>query len=160
MAIAVGDKIPQIDSLKVMTADGPQSISTDDIFAGKKVVMFAVPGAFTPTCSSAHVPGFVANADKIMAKGVDSIVCTSVNDAFVMGAWGDSQNAEALTMVADGNGDLAQALGLTLDLTGGGLGHRSRRYAMIVNNGVIEAINVDEGGAMEVSDAETMMQLL
>lgn len=160
MSIAVGDKIPQIDSLKVMTADGPQSISTDDIFAGKKVIMFAVPGAFTPTCSSAHVPGFVANADKIQAKGVDSIVCTSVNDAFVMGAWGDAQNAQALTMVADGNGDLAQALGLTLDLTGGGLGHRSRRYAMIVNDGVVEAINVDEGGAMEVSDAETMMKLL
>lgn len=160
MAIAVGDKIPQIDSLAVMTADGPASKSTDDIFAGKKVVLFALPGAFTPTCSAAHLPGYVARADDIKGKGVDSIVCTSVNDAFVMGAWGDAQNAEQITMLADGNGDLAEALGLTLDLRPKGLGVRSTRYAMIINDGVVEAINVEEGGALEVSDADTMLGLL
>jgi len=129
-------------------------------FADKKVVLFAVPGAFTPTCSAAHLPGFVANADKILAKGVDAIVCLSVNDAFVMAAWGASQNAEALVMAADGNGEFTTAMGLTLDGSGFGLGHRSSRYALIAENGTITALNADQGGAFEVSSAEKILEAL
>jgi peroxiredoxin len=122
--------------------------------------LFAVPGAFTPTCSAAHLPGFVANADKILAKGVDAIVCLSVNDAFVMAAWGASQNAEALVMAADGNGEFTTAMGLTLDGSGFGLGHRSSRYALIAENGTITALNADQGGAFEVSSAEKILEAL
>lgn len=159
MALATGDRTPSTE-LHHMTADGPASISSDDLFKGKKVVLFAVPGAFTPTCSAAHLPGFVVNADAIKSKGVDAIVCLSVNDAFVMDAWGKAQNADAIHMVADASGEFTQAMGLQLDLTAIGLGVRSQRYAMVVDNGVIGAINVDEGGKLERSSAERMLEAL
>lgn len=159
MAIQQGDKIPSC-TLKVMGEKGPEDITTDSIFNGKKVVMFAVPGAFTPGCSVTHLPGFVVNADKIKAKGVDTIVCLSVNDAFVMGAWGDNQNAEELLMLADGNGELTAALGLELDGSGFGLGTRSQRYSMIVDNGTITALNVEPGPGIEASSAEAILAAL
>jgi peroxiredoxin len=159
MTVAVGDQIPNV-TIKTMGANGPEDLNTGDFFADKKVVLFAVPGAFTPTCSAAHLPGFVANADKILAKGVDAIVCLSVNDAFVMAAWGASQNAEALVMAADGNGEFTTAMGLTLDGSGFGLGHRSSRYALIAENGTITALNADQGGAFEVSSAEKILEAL
>lgn len=159
MTVAVGDQIPNV-TIKTMGANGPEDLNTGDFFADKKVVLFAVPGAFTPTCSAAHLPGFVANADKILAKGVDAIVCLSVNDAFVMAAWGASQNAEALVMAADGNGEFTTAMGLTLDGSGFGLGHRSSRYALIAENGTITALNADQGGAFEVSSAEKIFEAL
>ncbi|HNE26555.1 MAG TPA: peroxiredoxin [Pseudomonadales bacterium] len=158
MSIAVGQKIPSV-KLKYASEKGPADITTDEIFAGKKVVLFAVPGAFTPTCSNAHLPGFVVNVDAIKAKGVDTVVCMSVNDAFVMGAWGNSQNAEHLLMLADGNADLTRALGLELDAAGFGMGTRSKRFAMIVNNGVVELLNVD-GVALEKSSAEAILAAL
>ena len=159
MAVSVGDKIPNV-TIKTMGEKGPEDFNTGDFFAGKKVVLFAVPGAFTPTCSAAHVPGFVVNADKILAKGVDAIVCLSVNDAFVMSAWGQSQNAEALVMAADGNGEFTQAMGLTLDGSGFGLGHRSSRYALIAEDGKITTLNAEQGGAFEVSSAEKILEAL
>jgi len=159
MAIAIGDTIPAAN-LMVMGANGPEGVSTDDLFAGKKVLLFAVPGAFTPGCSMTHLPGYVANADKIKAAGIDSIVCLSVNDAFVMGAWGQAQNAEEIVMLADGNGELTGKLGLELDGSGFGLGTRSQRYAMIVNDGSVTHLNVEEGPGVDVSSAETMMALL
>ena len=159
MTVAVGDQIPNV-TIKTMGANGPEDLNTGDFFADKKVVLFAVPGAFTPTCSAAHLPGFVANADKILAKGVDAIVCLSVNDAFVMAACGASQNAEALVMAADGNGEFTTAMGLTLDGSGFGLGHRSSRYALIAENGTITALNADQGGAFEVSSAEKILEAL
>lgn len=159
MAIQQGDKIPSC-TLKVMGEKGPEDITTDSIFNGKKVVMFAVPGAFTPGCSVTHLPGFVVNADKIKAKGVDTIVCLSVNDAFVMGAWGDNQNAEELLMLADGNGELTSALGLELDGSGFGLGTRSQRYSMIVDNGTITALNVEPGPGIEASSADAILEAL
>ena len=159
MTITAGDKIPTC-TLKTMGEKGPTDISTDDIFAGKKVLLFAVPGAFTPGCSVTHLPGYVVNADNIKAKGVDTIACISVNDAFVMGAWGQAQNAEELLMLADGNGDFTAALGLELDGRGFGLGTRSQRFAMIVENGTITHLNVEPGAGVDVSSAETMMALL
>ena len=150
MSIAVGQKIPSV-KLKYASEKGPADITTDEIFAGKKVVLFAVPGAFTPTCSNAHLPGFVVNVDAIKAKGVDTVVCMSVNDAFVMGAWGKSQNAEHLLMLADGSADLTRALGLELDGTGFGMGTRSKRFAMIVNNGTVELLNIDAQGLEKTS---------
>ena len=159
MTIKAGDKIPGC-TLKTMGEKGPVDISTDTIFAGKKVLLFAVPGAFTPGCSVTHLPGYVVNADKIKAKGVDTIVCMSVNDAFVMGAWGKAQNAEELLMLADGNGDFTKALGLELDGRGFGLGTRSQRFAMIVENGTVTHLNVEPGPGVDVSSAETMMGLL
>ena len=159
MAVSVGDQIPNV-TIKTMGENGPEDFNTGDLFAGKKVVLFAVPGAFTPTCSAAHVPGFVVNADKILAKGVDAIVCLSVNDAFVMSAWGQSQNAEALVMAADGNGEFTQAMGLTLDGSGFGLGHRSSRYALIAEDGKITTLNAEQGGAFEVSSAEKILEAL
>ena len=156
MTIAVGDKIPEC-TLKVMGENGPQNVTTAELFDDKKVVMFAVPGAFTPGCSMTHLPGFVANADKIMAKGVDSIICLSVNDAFVMDAWGKTQNAEHLVMLADGNGEFTAKLGLELDGSGFGLGTRSQRYAMIVDNGTVTTLNVEPGPGIDVSSAETIM---
>ena len=159
MTIAAGDRIPSA-TLQVMGENGPTGISTDDIFKGKKVVLFAVPGAFTPGCSMTHLPGYVVNADKIKAAGVDSIVCMSVNDAFVMGAWGEAQNAEEIMMLADGNGEFTSALGLELDGTGFGLGHRSQRFAMIVDDGTVTHLNVEPGAGVDVSSAETMMALL
>ena len=144
MTIQVGDSIPEV-TLKTMGEKGPQDVTTGDLFGGKKVVMFAVPGAFTPTCSAAHLPSFVANADKMKAKGVDAIVCVSVNDAFVMDAWGKAGNAEDLTMVADGNGELAKALGVEMDGSGFGLGTRSMRYSLIAEDG---KVNLRPGNTM------------
>ena len=157
MAIQQRDKIPSC-TLKVMGEKGPDDLSPDTIFNGKKVVLFAVPGAFTPGCSMTHLPGFVVNADKIKAKGVDSIVCLSVNDAFVMGAWGRDQNAEALIMLADGNGELTSALGLELDGSGFGLGTRSQRYSMIVEDGKVTQLNEEASpGECEISAGETLL---
>ena len=159
MTIKVGDKVPSVN-LAHMTDSGPGEVTSDELFGGKKVVMFAVPGAFTPTCSAAHLPGFVANADKIRARGVDDIVCIAVNDAFVMDAWGKAQHADSIHMVADGSGEFASAVGLELDLVSRGLGVRSRRYAMVVDDGVVTHILVDEGPALEVSGAESVLDLL
>jgi peroxiredoxin len=160
MTIKVGDKIPSV-SLKTMDKDGMQTLSTDDIFKGKKVVLFALPGAFTPTCSAKHLPGFVSNAEAIRKKGVDTIACLSVNDAFVMDAWGKAQNAgDKVLMLADGNADFSKAVGLTMDGTGYGMGLRASRYAMVVDNGVVKALNVEAPGAFEVSSAEAIMKAL
>jgi peroxiredoxin len=160
MTIKVGDKIPSV-TLQHKTADGVQSVSTDDFFKGKKVVVFAVPGAFTPTCSAKHLPGFVKNADAIKAKGVDEIACVAVNDAFVMDAWGKGQSADGkVTMLADGSAKLAKALGLDLDLMERGLGTRSQRYAMVVDDGKVTLLNVEEAGAFEKSSAETILAAL
>jgi peroxiredoxin len=159
MSISVGDKIPT-GTLQIMGENGPAPISTDAIFAGKKVVLFAVPGAFTPGCSMTHLPGYVVNADKILAAGVDTIACLSVNDAFVMDAWGKAQNAEHIMMLADGNGDFTKALDLELDGRGFGMGLRSQRYAMIVDDGTVTLVNVEPGGGVDVSAAETIMAAL
>ena len=159
MAIQAGEKIPSC-TLNVMGESGPEEITTDAIFAGKKVVMFAVPGAFTPGCSLTHLPGFVVNADKIKAKGVDSIVCLSVNDAFVMGAWGENQNADELLMLADGNAELTAALGLELDGSGFGMGTRSQRYSMIVDDGTVTAFNLETGPGIVSSSAEAILEAL
>ena len=157
MTIKVGDKIPDA-TLSIMGEKGPQATPTADLFKGKTVAVFAVPGAFTPTCSAKHVPGFVENADAIKAKGVDQIVCLSVNDAFVMNAWGKDQNVGSkITMAADGNGELTKALGLEMDGSKFGLGSRSQRYSMIVKDGVVEKLNVEEPGAFAVSNAETLL---
>ena len=159
MAIQVGDSIPDA-TMKVLGDKGPEDITTSDIFAGKKVVLFAVPGAYTPTCSAAHLPSYVVNADKIKGKGVDSIVCVSVNDAFVMDAWGKDKNAEELLMVGDGNGEFTKAMGLELDGSGFGLGTRSIRYSLIAEDGKITNLNLEQGGAYEVSSAEAILDAL
>ena len=159
MSIQVGDKVPAC-TMKVMGDQGPTDITTDELFSGKKVLLFAVPGAFTPGCSMTHLPGYVVNADKIKAAGVDSIVCMAVNDAFVMDAWGKAQNADELIMLADGNGEFTAALGLELDGSGFGLGTRSQRFAMIVDDGTVSHLNVEPGAGVDVSSAETMMALL
>ena len=160
MSIQVGDRVPNV-TLSTMTPEGPKDLTTDEIFSGKKVVLFALPGAFTPTCSAAHVPGFVVKSDEIKAKGVDTIACLSVNDAFVMGAWGEAQNVEDnILMLADGSATFTQAVGLELDLTERNFGVRSQRYAMIVDDGVVSHLNVEEGGAFEVSSAEAILPLL
>lgn len=155
MTISVGDKIPDI-SLKTNGANGPENLSTGELFAGKRVVLFAVPGAFTPGCSNTHMPGFVIKADDILAKGVDTIACMAVNDAFVMDAWQKDQNAQQITMLADGNAEFAKALGLELDASGNGMGTRSRRFALIANDGVVEYLGVDAKG-VEESSAETVL---
>jgi peroxiredoxin len=156
MAIQAGDTIPS-STLKTMGQEGPTDITTEEIFAGKKVVLFAVPGAFTPGCSLTHLPGFVVNADKIKAKGVDTIACMSVNDAFVMDAWGKAQNAEELLMLADGNGEFTAALGLGLDASGFGMGQRSQRFSMLVDDGTVTQLNVEAGAGVDVSSAETIL---
>ena len=157
MAIGVGDKIPA-GSLTRMGDNGPEPVSTSDLFDGKKVVLFAVPGAFTPTCSAKHLPGFVEKAAEIKAKGVDTIACLSVNDVFVMDAWGKDQNASGeVEMLADGSAAVTQAMGTVLDLTDRGLGVRSCRYSMIVDDGTVSQINLEEGGGYEVSDADTLL---
>ena len=158
MSIKVGDKVPS-GMFTVMGAEGPTGISTADIFEGKKVVLFAVPGAFTPTCSMAHLPGFVVHVDDIKAKGVDTVACMSVNDVFVMHAWGQSANAEHLMMLADGNAEFTAALGLELDGTGFGMGKRSQRFAMIVEDGIVSMLNVD-AGVLEGSSAEAVLAAL
>jgi peroxiredoxin len=160
MSISSGDKLPEV-GLTHMTADGPKPVSTAELFSGKKVVLFAVPGAFTPTCSAAHLPGFVALADKLKARGVDDIVCLSVNDAFVMDAWGKAQNAEEIHMVADGVAAFTKAVGLDLDLTERGLGVRSKRYAMIVEDGTVTDLAVEDAPpSLEVSSAEAVLAKL
>ena len=158
MTIQVGDKIPE-GMFTVMGAEGPTGLSTADLFAGKKVVLFAVPGAFTPTCSAAHLPGFVVHVDDIKAKGVDTVACMSVNDVFVMHAWGQSANAEHIQMLADGNGTFTEALGLVLDGSGFGMGSRSKRFAMIVDDGVVTLLNIDEA-ALDGSSAEAILAAL
>ena len=158
MTIKVGDKVPS-GMFTVMGAEGPTGISTADIFEGKKVVLFAVPGAFTPTCSMAHLPGFVVHVEDIKAKGVDTVACMSVNDVFVMHAWGQSANAEHLMMLADGNAEFTAALGLELDGTGFGMGKRSQRFAMIVEDGIVSMLNVD-AGVLEGSSAEAVLAAL
>ncbi len=156
--ININEQIPNV-TLKVMGQEGPLDIDTRDLFNNKKVALFSVPGAFTPTCSAAHLPGFVVNADKLKAKGIDEIVCMSVNDVFVMDAWGKSANAEEITMLADGNGEFAKALGLEVDGTAWGMGLRSKRFAMLVENGEIKQIAVDDKG-LENSSAEAVLAML
>lgn len=159
MSIKTGDKIPA-STLKTMGDNGPKDITTDELFSGKKVVLFAVPGAFTPGCSMTHLPGYVVNADKIKARGVDTIACMAVNDAFVMDAWGKAQNAGEILMLGDGNGDFTRALDLELDGTGFGLGMRSQRFAMIVDDGVVKHLGVEDGPGIEVSAAEAILAQL
>jgi glutaredoxin/glutathione-dependent peroxiredoxin len=160
MTVKVGDKVPSA-KLKQMSADGPKDVSTDDLFKGKKVVVFAVPGAFTPTCSAKHLPGFVEKASELKQKGIDAIACVSVNDAFVMDAWGKAQNVgDKVLMLGDGNGDFTRAMGLELDATGVGLGKRSQRYAMVVDNGVIKQLHIEQPRAFEVSSADHMLKHL
>ncbi len=160
MAIQVGDKIPAA-TLKVPSADGIADQSTEQIFGGKKVVLFSVPGAFTPTCSKKHLPGFVQHAAAIRAKGVDTIVCLSVNDAFVMSAWGKDQNVgDKVVMAADGNGEFAKALGLDFDGSKFGMGHRSQRFALIAENGVVTHLAIEAPGKFEVSSAEAILNSL
>jgi peroxiredoxin len=160
MAIKVGDKVPSA-KLQHKTKDGIQTVSTDDLFKGKKVVLFALPGAFTPTCSAKHLPGFVNNHQDLKGKGVDTVACLSVNDAFVMDAWGRDQHVEdKVMMLADGNGEFTTAVGLTMDATGYGMGLRSQRYAMVVEDGVVKKLNVEAPGAFEVSSAEAILKAL
>jgi peroxiredoxin (alkyl hydroperoxide reductase subunit C) len=160
MTIKVGDTIPSM-KLMVATADGPKETSTDDIFKGKKVVLFAVPGAFTPTCSAKHLPGFVQNFDALKAKGVDTVACIAVNDAFVMGAWGKDQGTgDKVTMLADGAAAFAKAIGLELDLNARGMGWRSQRYALIAQDGKVTHLGVEAPGGFEVSKAEAILAAL
>jgi len=160
MTIQVGERIPS-GTLHHMTENGPEAITTGEIFDGKKVVLFALPGAFTPTCSAKHLPGFVAKADEIKAKGVDTIACLSVNDAFVMGAWGRDQGVgDKVLMLADGIAEFTKALGLVLDLTPRAMGLRSNRYAMIVDDGVVTLLNREAPRAFDVSSAETVLEAL
>ena len=156
MTISVGDRLPNTKLVKA-TADGPDQVESETFFAGRKVALFAVPGAFTPTCSAKHLPGFVEKEAELKAKGIDEIACTSVNDAFVMGAWGKSASAGDITMLADGNGDFAKAIGLTMDGSGFGMGTRSQRYSMLVNDGVVEQLNVEAPGEFKVSSAEHLL---
>ena len=160
MTIAKGDRVPSTTFTK-MTENGPEPVPSDAYFAGRTVALFSVPGAFTPTCSAKHLPGFVDKADELKAKGVDEIVCTAVNDAFVMGAWGKSANAgDSVTMLADGNGAFAEAVGLTMDGTAFGMGKRGQRFSMIVNDGVVEQLNVEAPGEFKVSSADHMLEQL
>lgn len=156
MTISVGDKLPNVTLVKA-TAEGPQAVQSADYFAGKTVALFSVPGAFTPTCSARHLPGFVEKADELKAKGVDEIVGTAVNDAFVMGAWNQASGSEAITMLADGNGDFAEAVGLTMDGSGFGMGKRGQRFSMVVEDGTVTQLNVEEPGDFKVSSAEYML---
>ncbi len=156
MTIAKGDKLPAVDLVKATDA-GPDKVSAADFFAGRKVALFAVPGAFTPTCSAKHLPGYAQKAGELKAKGVDEIACTSVNDAFVMNAWNKADGSADITMLADGNGDFAKAVGLDADFSGFGMGTRSNRYSMIVDDGVVTELNVEGPGEFSVSSAEHML---
>ncbi len=159
MAISVGDKLPDVKLVKA-TPEGPEAVQSSDYFAGKKVALFAVPGAFTPTCSAKHLPGYVEKMEELKAAGVDEVACTSVNDAFVLSAWSKSSDAGDIAMLADGNAEFAAALGLDADFTGFGMGKRSQRYSMVVNDGVVEQINVEAPGDFSVSSAEHMLEQL
>jgi peroxiredoxin len=160
MTIAVGDRMPS-GEFGVMGADGPEKVTTDALLSGKKVVLFSVPGAFTPTCSAKHLPGFIDHADALHAKGVDTIACLAVNDVFVMSAWGQSAGVgDKVLMLADGNGTYTKALGLELDGTGFGLGTRGQRFSLIVDNGVVTALNIEPAGAFGVSSAESALAQL
>ena len=160
MTIAKGDTIPAA-TFATMTENGPEKIESGDFFKGRKVALFSVPGAFTPTCSARHLPGFVDKADELKAKGVDEVACTAVNDPFVMGAWGKSAAADGkVTMLADGNGAFAKAVGLEMDGSAFGLGTRGQRFSMIVNDGVVEELNVEAPGDFKVSSAEYMLEQL
>jgi glutaredoxin/glutathione-dependent peroxiredoxin len=160
MPIKVGDKMPS-GTLTLATKEGPQKVSTEEFFKGKKVVLFSVPGAFTPTCDAKHLPGFVERAGELRAKGVDTIACLAVNDAFVMKAWGKSQSADdKVVMIADGNADYTKALGLEMDATGFGMGIRGQRFALTVNDGVVTHVNVEAKGEFKVSSAESVLAQL
>jgi peroxiredoxin len=160
MAIEVGDKLPSVE-LQHMAAGNVETIGSDELFGGKKVVLFALPGAFTPTCSASHLPGYVVKSDELFDKGVDRIICLSVNDAFVMDAWGKQHNADdRVMMIADGSAHFTRALGLELDLDAGGMGLRSQRYAMVVNNGIVETLKIEAPREFNVSDAETILASL
>lgn len=160
MTIQIGEKIPSA-TLGTPTPEGPKPITTDEIFAGKTVALFAVPGAFTPTCSARHLPGYVDNGAALKAKGVDTVACVSVNDAFVMGAWASATDgADDILMLADGSGDFTRALGLTLDARGFGMGERSQRYSMLVKDGVVTELNIEQGGEFKVSSAEHLLAQL
>ncbi|KMS59091.1 peroxiredoxin [Novosphingobium barchaimii LL02] len=156
MTIAVGDKLPDVKFIKVGEG-GPEPVQSADFFAGRKVALFSVPGAFTPTCSAKHLPGFVDKAADLKAKGIDEIACTAVNDAFVMGAWGKASGSSDVTMLADGNADFAKAVDLVMDGSGFGMGTRGQRFSMVVNDGVVEQINVEAPGTFEVSSADHML---
>lgn len=156
MTISVGDKIPEVTLVKA-TPEGPQAVKSSDYFAGKKVALFSVPGAFTPTCSAKHLPGFVDKAADLKAKGIDEIIGTAVNDAFVMGAWNKAQGSDDITMLADGNADFVKAVGLTMDGSGFGMGTRGQRFSMVINDGVVEQINVEEPGDFKVSSADHLL---
>jgi peroxiredoxin len=156
MTINVGDKLPKATLVKA-TENGPEAIDSEEYFKGRRVALFAVPGAFTPTCSAKHLPGFVEKGDELKAKGIDEVACTSVNDPFVLGAWSKSASAGDITMLADGNGDFAEQLGLTMDGSKFGMGKRSQRYSMIVNDGVVEQLNVEAPGEFKVSSADHLL---
>ncbi len=159
MSIAIGSKIPETNLVKA-TPNGPEQISSNDYFKGKKIALFSVPGAFTPTCSAKHLPGYVEQADALKAKGIDAIACTAVNDAFVLGAWNDAAGSEAIEMLADGNADFAAAVGLEMDASGFGMGKRGQRYSMVINDGVVEQLNVEAPGDFKISSAEYMLEQL
>lgn len=156
MTISVGDKLPEVTLVKA-GAEGPEKVQTSEYFKGKKVALFSVPGAFTPTCSARHLPGYVDKAAELKAKGVDEIVATAVNDPFVMGAWNEASGSQDITMLSDGNGEFAEAVGLTMDGSGFGLGKRGQRYSMIVDDGVVTELNVEEPGDFKVSSAEHLL---
>lgn len=160
MTIQVGDKVPSVKMMR-MDEGGPAPVMTDDLLKGKKAVVFGVPGAFTPTCSAKHLPGFVEHAAALKDKGVDTIVCTAVNDVFVMNAWGKDQDVgDKVVMVADGDAEFAKAAGLELDLTGKGLGLRCQRFAMVADDGVVTALMIDPAGAFEKTSAESVLKAL
>ena len=159
MTIAVGDKLPDVKLVKATEA-GPEAVQSADYFAGKRVALFSVPGAFTPTCSVKHMPGYVENAAAFAAKGIDEIACTAVNDPFVMGAWGKSAGSADVTRLADGNGDFVEALGLTMDGSAFGLGKRGQRFSMVVNDGTVEQLHVEGPGEFKVSAAEYLLEHL
>ena len=159
MAINVGDKLPGVP-LTVATPDGPEQTTTTDFFGGRRVALFAVPGAYTPTCSARHLPSYVEKASEIKGKGVDEIACISVNDAFVMSAWNKSDGSQDITMLADGNGAFSEAVGLSMDASKFGMGKRSQRYSMLINDGVVEQLNVEAPGEYRASSAETLLEQL
>jgi peroxiredoxin len=159
MTIEVGDKLPDVKLVKA-TDQGPEAVQSADYFKGKRVALFSVPGAFTPTCSAKHLPGYVDQADALKAKGIDEIACTAVNDPFVMGAWNKAAGSQDISMLADGNGDFAEAIGLTMDGSAFGLGKRGQRFSMVINDGVVEQLHVEAPGEFKVSSAEYLIESL